>query len=718
MKLDTLLKTLPPSVTPNEREMIERAYAVAEKAHAGQMRASGEPYVQHALHVAHILAELRLPAAVIVAGLLHDTVEDTAMSLDDLRRGFGDEVAKLVDGVTKLAQLPRVSKDGNTPIDQHKESLRKTFLAMSDDVRVVLIKLADRLHNMRTLSYVKPEKQERIARETLEIFAPLANRLGIWQMKWELEDLSFRYTAPAQYRDISAQIAEYREDREKTMARIVGYVRGALVKEGIEAEVSGRPKHIYSIYKKMERKGVSFDEVYDVRAVRVVVKDKPTCYSALGVIHSLWKPIPGQFDDYIATPKDNFYQSLHTAVVYDDGKQLEVQIRTPEMHENAEYGIAAHWRYKEGAKRDEAYEKRIQWLRGLMEWRQDLSAGEFVDVMKSEVSDDRVYAFTPRGDIIDLPAGATPIDFAYHVHTSVGDRCRGAKVNGKLMSLDYRLRTGDKVEILTAKHGGPSRDWLNPDLGLVKSHRAIQKIRQWFRKQDREQVVNQGREILEKELKRLGVEEFSQEALARAFDFGKPDELLYAVGTGDIHGRQIAAKVLEEERAQEQQKQDQLKKELPVEAPRKEVHSDEISILGAKGLLTRLATCCRPAPGDPIVGYITRGRGVTVHRRDCPNVLDKREAERYIKVSWGQVQQTYPVSVRITAYDRDGLARDVSTVVAEEHINMTSFYATTKNSLATIEATMEISDVGTLSRVLARIETLPNVIEARRWKAG
>jgi guanosine-3',5'-bis(diphosphate) 3'-pyrophosphohydrolase len=713
MKLETLLEALPTTRSLTERALIERAYAAAEKAHAGQKRASGEAYVQHCLSVALILAELRLPTAVIIAGLLHDTVEDTPLTLEDIRRDFGDEVAKLVDGVTKLAQLPRVSKDGNAPIDRHTESLRKTFLAMSDDVRVVLIKLADRLHNMRTLHHLRPEKRERIARETLEIFAPLANRLGIWQIKGELEDLSFRYTSPEKFAEITTQIAERRHDREPTMTHIVQRVHRELDRQGIEADVSGRPKHIYSIYKKMERKEVGFDEVYDVRAVRVIVKDVPKCYSALGAIHSLWKPIPGQFDDYIATPKDNFYQSLHTAVLYDDGKTLEVQIRTPEMHESAEYGIAAHWRYKEGGRRDEAYEKRIQWLRSLMEWRQDVrDASEFVDALKQDVFEDRVYAFTPHGDIIDLPAGATPIDFAYHVHTSVGDRCRGAKVNGKLVSLDYALKTGDQVEILTAKHGGPSRDWLNPDLGLVKSHRALQKIRQWFRRQDREQLIAQGRELLEKELKRLGTEDFNHEMLARKFGFTKPEELLLALGAGDIHGRQIAAQVLEEEQVEKE------KYTLPSEDPRKVVHSEEISILGTQGLLTNLGRCCKPAPGDPIVGYITRGRGVTIHRQDCPNVLDTKEPERFIKVSWGQPQQTYPVLVRITAYDRDGLLRDVSTVVSEEHINMTSLNVSTKDSLATFQITMEISDVEVLSKVLARIEQLPNVIEARRWKAG
>jgi GTP pyrophosphokinase len=713
VKLQTLLEALPPDLPPSDRALVQRAYDVAERAHAGQKRASGEPYVQHCLAVAMILAELHMPAAVIAAGLLHDTVEDTPLTLNEVRTEFGEEVARLVDGVTKLAQLPRVSREGNTPIDRHTESLRKTFMAMSDDVRVVLIKLADRLHNMRTLMHVRSEKQERIARETLEIFAPLANRLGIWSLKSELEDLSFRYTNAERYREIADQIQEHQADRERTMEQIVGHVRRALAAHNIEADVTGRPKHIYSIAKKMERKEVGFGDIYDVRAVRVIVKDQPTCYYALGVIHNLWRPLPGQFDDYIATPKDNFYQSLHTAVKYEDGKTLEVQIRTPEMHENAEYGIAAHWRYKEGARRDEAYEKRIRWLRSLMDWRQDTAtAGEYVDAIKSDVFEDRVYVFTPRGDIIDLPAGATPIDLAYHVHTSVGDRCRGAKVNGKLVSLDYHLRTGDQVEILTAKRGGPSRDWLNPDLGLVRSHRAQQKIRQWFRKQDREQLLAQGRDMLEKELKRLGAEGYNYEVLARKFGYARPEDVFFALGAGDLHGRQIAARVLEDEQAE------QVKKLPPTEAPKGEVHSEEVAILGTRGLLTNLARCCRPAPGDPIVGYITRGRGATIHRQDCPNVLYHKEPERIIKVAWGQAQQTYPVSVRITAYDRDGLMKDVSTVVAEEHINMASLSVSTKNSIATFEITMDITDIEVLSRVLARIEQLPNVIEARRWKAG
>ncbi len=718
LTVQDVLKAFPDPLPPADRAQIEKAYRVAEQAHAGQFRASGEPYVQHCLAVAQILAELRMPTSVIIAGLLHDTVEDTDLTLDQIRAAFGDEVARLVDGVTKLAQLPRVSRDGDQPIDRNVESLRKTFLAMSEDIRVVLVKLADRLHNMRTLGYKPPEKQKRIARETLEIFAPLANRLGIWKLKSELEDLSFRYSEPDAYREIAAQVMVNQAERERMMDKIRAEVRAALAQEGLEGEITGRPKHIYSIYKKMKRKGVSFSEVYDVRAVRIIVKDKPTCYFTLGVIHNLWKPIPGQFDDYIATPKDNLYQSLHTSVLYTDGRPLEVQIRTPEMHEQAEFGIAAHWRYKEGARRDEAYERHIQWLRKMMEWRQDVSdAHEFVDAMKRDVFQDRVYCFTPRGDIIDLPAGCTPIDFAYHVHTSVGHRCRGARVNGKLVSLDYRLRTGDQVEILTAKQGGPSRDWLNPDLNLVKSQSAIQKIKLYFRRQEREKIVAQGRLLAEKELKRLGAADFSLDLLARKLEFSRPEELFYALGTGDAHGRYIAEVVLEQEK--DKSRAEELP-DLPTSVPeaRRRTASDEITVLGTHGMLTRLASCCVPVPGDQIIGFVTRGRGVTIHRADCPNVLKHREQERMLKVSWGQAQRTYPVPIRITAYDRPGLVQDISGILTNERLNMSSFATQVKGNIATIELTMEIADIAVLPRVLTRIEQLPNVIEAYRPKAG
>ncbi|HET7010779.1 MAG TPA: bifunctional (p)ppGpp synthetase/guanosine-3',5'-bis(diphosphate) 3'-pyrophosphohydrolase, partial [Anaerolineales bacterium] len=551
MDLESIFKLLPETTTPADRDLLSRAYRTAEKAHAGQKRHSGEAYVQHCLAVAKILAELGAPPPVLAAALLHDTVEDTSVTLDQLKRDFGREVANLVDGVTKLTELPRVSRGDGRRRDERasrtelaKETLRKTFLAMGDDVRVVLIKLADRLHNMRTLSYLPADRRKPTAEETLEIFAPLANRLGIWQMKWELEDLAFRYVRPDKYKEIAGSVSERRVDRERALAEIIHRLQAVLSEGGIEAEVRGRPKHLYSIYRKMERKGVPFEMVYDVRGVRILVPTESDCYLALGVIHSHWKPVPGAFDDYIATPKDNFYQSLHTAVIYDDGKTLEVQIRTHAMDESAEFGIAAHWRYKEGRKRDDAFEQRITWLRKLMEWRSDVdTASEFVDAMKSDVFDDRVYAFTPRGDIIDLPSGSTPIDFAYHIHTDIGHRCRGAKVNGKLVTLDYRLKTGETVEILTAKRGGPSRDWLNSSLEMVKSQRAMGKIRQWFKRQDREQNAAHGRQLLDRELRRLGIDSVALEPLARDLGYAQVDDMLAAIGDGDLNVGRIVARL-------------------------------------------------------------------------------------------------------------------------------------------------------------------------------
>jgi len=720
MKLETLLECLP-DFLPTEREMIERAYAVAERAHQGQFRASGEPYVQHSLAVAKILADFGVPATTIAAGLLHDTVEDGGVTLKEIEDQFGKEVALQVDGVTKLTNLPHVAKGdgrkaGAAEAPRRKgmdvESLRKIFLAMGDDVRVVIIKLADRLHNMRTLSHLEPERRVRIAQETLEIFAPLANRLGMWEMKGELEDLAFRYVNPEVYKEIAGKLDERRADREDKMEEIVLRLKDLLAESGISAEVTGRPKHIYSIYRKMLRKGVAFEAVHDVRAVRIIVQDIPTCYVTLGVIHNHWSPLPGEFDDYIASPKDNFYQSLHTAVVYDDGKTIEVQIRTPEMHQNADLGIAAHWRYKEGGKRDESFERRILWLRSLMDWRQEVQdAGEFVDALKSDVFQDRVYAFTPKGDVVDLPAGCTPIDFAYHVHTQIGHRCRGARVNGKLVSLDYRLRTGDQVEIVTTRSGGPSRDWLNPDLRLVRSQRALSKIRQWFKRQDQDQRIAEGRETVERELRRLGVEGVTLESLAKSLGYGSLNEFLAAVGSGDVTAARIVAKILETEPG--------ALEEVPalLTLP-SEVTTPDVNVTGLRGMLTAMARCCKPVPGDPIVGYVTRGRGATIHRRDCPNILRVRDKERLVRVSWGHPARTYPVAVRVTAYDREGLLKDVSTVVSEEHINLSNVASSTKAHLAMIDLVMEVTDLGQLSRILSRVEALPNVMEARRVHAA
>ena len=746
MRIETLLENLPESYSQADRELVERAYRVAEEAHRPQKRASGEPYINHCLAVAGILAEMRVPPSVVAAGLLHDTVEDTPITLAGIRRDFGDEIAVLVDGVTKLTQLPRVSR-GDQHLEKEEqeqdeqllaekrgqvapeveadrilksrrydlvsETLRKTFLAMGDDVRVVLIKLADRLHNMRTLGHMPEQKRIRIAQETLDIFAPLANRLGIWQIKWELEDLGFRYVNPEMYREIAESLIQKRSDREHQMLEIKKVLEKMLEEAGIKAQISARPKHIYSIYKKMVRKGVPFDMVHDVRGVRIIVPDVASCYASLGVIHTKWRPIPGEFDDYIAAPKDNFYRSLHTAVIYDDGQTLEVQLRTSEMDQNAEYGIAAHWRYKEGAARDDDYERRILWLRSLMEWRQDIDdAREFVDSMKSDVFEDRVYVFTPRGDIIDLPSGSTPIDFAYHVHTDIGHRCRGAKINGKLTSLDYKLKTGDKVEVLTAKRGGPSRDWLNPNLGLVKTQRARAKIRHWFKRQAHEQNASQGKGLLEKELRRLGLTDVNLDRLGREFDFRGVDDLFEAIGNGDMP----IARVVNHLTLGEKTEIDEL---VPTGKPTTTgVSSDTVTVLGLKGLLTTMARCCNPAPGDAIVGYITRGRGATIHRQDCPNILRVQDRERLVRVSWGEPKNTYPIPVRIKAYDRDGLMKDVSTLISDEGVNMTQVKVEVNRNLAVFDLVLEVRDIAHLSRVLDRLENLANVLEAQRVRPG
>ena len=735
MKVDSLIEGLPQNYSVIDKELILRAYHFAEEAHRGQKRASGEPYVSHCLAVAAILSEMHVPPAIVIAGLLHDTVEDTSVTLNDIRGEFGDEIARLVDGVTKLTNLPRVSRgdqhNDNTIADEDvssddltqyprsrrrdlaTETLRKVFLAMGDDIRVVLIKLADRLHNMRTLGYMPEEKRRRIAQETLDIFAPLANRLGIWQIKWELEDLAFRYVNADKYREIADNLAERRQDRERQILTIIQNLKTVLQENGIQADINGRPKHIFSIYKKMAEKGKSFDNVRDLRAVRCMVKDIPSCYAALGVIHTHWRPIPQEFDDYIAAPKDNFYQSLHTAVIYDDGKPLEVQIRTQEMHQNAEFGIAAHWRYKERGPRDEMYEQRINWLRKLMEWRQEIEdAQEFVDGMKSDVFQDRVYVFTPRGDIIDLSAGSTPIDFAYHVHTEIGNRCRGAKVNGKLVTLDYTLKTGDQVEILAAKQGGPSRDWLNPSLGLVKTQRARSKIRAWFKRQDREQNLIQGKAMFEKELRRLGMADVDLDKLARDFDFRAIEDMYVAIGCGDVGLGRVINKISEST-----VRKDPLL--FTLHQPREsKPSSNGVSVLGLKGLLTTFARCCNPAPGDEIIGYITRGRGATIHRQDCPNILRLTDRERIIKVTWGEPHQTYPVNVSVKAYDRQGLMNDISIILGNEEVNLIDIDLKISHNLASINMVLEVGDISQLSRVLTRIENLPNVMEAHRLNPG
>jgi len=744
MEFETLLNKLPESYTHVDRELIKRAYRVAEKAHRGQKRASGEDYISHCVAVSGILSELRAPSEVLAAGLLHDTVEDTEITLEEIRSDFGDEITMLVDAVTKLTSLPRVSRgDQHLGVDEKEqaerdlaakrglpdpdeeadqlmrsrhydltsETLRKTFLAMADDPRVVLIKLSDRLHNMRTLHHMPEHKQKRIASQTMDIFAPLANRLGIWQIKWELEDLAFRYINADVYKSIVQNMADQRPAREHKIEKISEKLTNVMKQAGINAEISGRSKHIFSIYRKMQRKGVPFDMVHDIRGVRIVVPSKAECYATLGIIHAQWTPIPGEFDDYIAAPKDNFYRSLHTAVVYDDGKTLEVQIRTPDMHQSAEYGIAAHWRYKETRKEDPEFDERVLYIRQLMEWRQDVEdAQEFVAGLKSDVFGDRVYVFTPQGDIIDLPAGATPIDFAYHVHTEIGHRCRGSKVGGKLVSLDYNLKTGDQIEILTAKRGGPSRDWLNSNLGLVNTQRAKAKIRRWFKQQAKEKNTTQGKTVLDRELKRLGVTGTNMEQLARKFDYKNLENFYAAVGCGDLPlGQVVNEFVLTEE---EEKTADF------IVTPSKDLYREsveDVTVLGLKGLLSNMARCCNPAPGDEIIGYVTRGRGATIHRKDCPNVLRIRDIERLVEVSWGSPKNTFPVPVRVRAYDRSGLMRDITGLLSDEDVGLTKAnVGVDRRNLAVFDLVLQVRDVRHLSRILDRLERLPNVFEARR----
>jgi GTP pyrophosphokinase len=731
--IEDLFKALPETYSVADRELVARAYRVADEAHHDQKRVSGEPYVTHCIAVARVLADFGVPPEVVAAGLLHDTVEDTPITLDDIRVDFGETIATLVDGVTKLTKLPRVSRDdqhaednnGDSATDatvdaarQRKrkqdlasETLRKTFLAMGEDVRVVLIKLADRLHNMRTLGHMPEAKRRRIAQQTLDIFAPLANRLGIWQMKWELEDLSFRYTNPEKYREIADQLAERRPDREASITSIIDAIRQLLEKHNIKPEVSGRPKHIYSIYKKMIRKDKPFELVRDIRAVRLIVPDVPSCYATMGLIHTTWRPLGGEFDDYIAAPKDNFYQSLHTAVIFDDGRPVEVQIRTPEMNQNAELGIAAHWRYKEGKARDMAFEQHVAWLRAMMDWKHDVEdAQEFVDGMKSDVFQDRVYIFTPKGDIIDLPAGSTPIDFAYHVHTDIGHRCRGAKVNGKLVPLDQVLKTSDQVEVLTAKRGGPSRDWLNVNLGLAHTQRARTKIRAWFKKEDYEKNLSSGRDLLERELQRLGMGEINFETLGRNMGYKQPDEMYADIGCGDLSLSRIVNFLSESQDGNDL---------LEAAAPTSEaVSTESINVVGLKGLLTTMAKCCNPTPGDQIIGFITRGRGASIHRQDCPNILRIVDRERLVRVSWGEHIRTYSVPIKISAYDRTGLMGDISNLLNTESVNIADVGVKVADGMADLRLIVEVKDIKQLSRILTRIENISNVLEAQRVKPG
>ncbi|HEY4668450.1 MAG TPA: bifunctional (p)ppGpp synthetase/guanosine-3',5'-bis(diphosphate) 3'-pyrophosphohydrolase [Tepidiformaceae bacterium] len=707
---------------PQERlEIVRQAYEFAAECHEGQLRRTGDPYITHPLEVTEMVAALELDHHALAAAFLHDVQEDCGISNDEIRRRFGPEVARLVDGLTKLEKLPihfatndQMARDG-----VQAQNLRKMFLAMAEDIRVVLIKLCDRLHNMRTLWAFQPEKQQRIALETMEIFAPLANRLGVWHIKWELEDHAFRYLDPQKYKEIAELLASKRDAREKYIQEASATLKAHLADAGIKAEVTGRAKHIYSIYQKMSRyaqQSKSFDQIYDLLAVRVFVDNVADCYHALGVVHSLWRPIPGQFDDYIANPKDSMYQSLHTTVVAMGGRPLEIQIRTHDMHRVAEYGVAAHWRYKEDSRQHGKDEERIAWLRQLLDWQRDLAgAEEFVESVKTDIFHDQVFVYTPKGAVLDMPAGATPLDFAFRIHTDLGHQTVGAKVNGRMVALNSTLRNGDVVDIMRSRTSkGPSRDWLNANLGYVRTTHSKEKIRQWFRRQERADNILSGREILEKEMRRLAVDVSErQEQLLSLFNYSNWEDFLAAIGYGAVStsgiAKKIAALIQEEEAANEPPPQ------LPVKQPPAQLGGPGLRVLGVGNLLTTMARCCNPVPGDQIVGYVTRSRGVTVHRADCHNVLNEDEQERLVEVEWGTVTKLYPVAIRIEAWDRVGLLRDITTVVTEDKVNMVGVQThETGDGSVSILATLETTGIEQLSRLLSRIEIIRGVRSVER----
>ncbi len=706
---------------------LRKAYQLAKHAHAGQFRFSGEEYIFHPLAVAEILIILRMDSTSLVVALLHDVVEDTLVSLDDIEKEFGVEVRQLVHGVTKMRSVGHEAEKNlqqeNTEEQKkeadrhlHLENLRNLLLAMAQDIRVVMIKLADRLHNMRTLKALSRDKQRNIARETLDIYAPLANRLGIWQIKWELEDLSFRYLYPDKYHEIAKNLDERRVDRAEYIDNILVLLRSELSKKNIKADVTGRPKHIYSIWKKMQQKKLQFHELYDLRAVRIMLDNIADCYHALGIVHTLWSHIPREFDDYIATPKENNYQSIHTAVIGPQGKVLEIQIRTYDMHEHAEFGVAAHWRYKEGTKakgsKDKDYEQKITWLRQLLQWQdEEVDAEDFIDRFKSEVFQDRVYVLTPQGEVIDLPKGATVLDFAFYVHTDVGSHCRGAKVNGRIVPLNYELQSGEQVNILTAKHIIPSRDWLNPQLGYLKTSRARAKARQWFKKQDYDKNLLEGREILEKELQRLGVNQDNVNVLCEKFSRGDKDTLYIAIGRGEISSGQIASALQNLMRKTPTEK---IYRKAVTENP-----SNQITIAGIDNVLSQIAQCCKPVPGDHIVGFISKGRGVVIHNQNCKNIqsLQEENDSRLVEVAWRDDHNIhyYEVDIEVIAVDRQGLLRDISTVLSNLKINVSAVHTRNgENYLAYMRLTMDIYSIEQLSSVLNRLVQIRNVVEAYR----
>jgi len=709
--LDALAARLPPA----EQQLVARAGAWAEERYAGKAHPDGAPWWEHARGAAGLLAGLRIDGEALAALLLLGAPLESRSEREKFAAAFGPAVLALVDGVRSMAQI-QVLRGVVEPAQGRRadraaqlESLRKMLLAMVQDVRVVLMKLADQVQCLREIAATGDERTRReAADDALELFAPLANRLGVWQFKWELEDLAFRCLDPQAYKDLARQLDEKRIDRETYLAQVMGVLRDELAQAGIRAEVTGRPKHIYSIWRKMQRKGVGIEDLFDIRAVRVLVGDIKDCYAALGLVHNLWTPMPREFDDYIAKPKANDYRSLHTAVVGPGNKVLEVQIRTQEMHQHAELGVAAHWRYKEGVRGDASFDDKVAWLRRVLDWRDELAdTGDLAEYFKTELFDDSVYVVTPQGRVVDLPQGSTPVDFAYHLHSELGHHCRGAKVNGQIVPLTYALSNGQRVEIIAAKEGGPSRDWLNPALGFIKSNRARAKVRQWFNSQQLADAVASGRAVLEKELQRLGKTSQNLDELAARMDFGKVDELFAALGRSEVTPRQLQVGLgLEERAAGSGRGQADPTRALPAQGG--------VLIVGVDKLLTILARCCKPVPPDPIVGFVTRGRGVTVHRKDCGNV-GRLPPERLIEADWGKRGEArYPVDVEVLGGADPGLLRDIVDIFTREKVRVASSVSSSRDLDARMAFTLEVEDQAQLRRLLGLVRELPGVESVRR----
>ena len=717
----TLIERVGAYLPEESSELVGQAYRYADECHVGQMRKSGEPYIAHPLETALFLADLRLDTHTIVAALLHDVVEDCGVSLDEITRRFGPEVSKLVDGVTKLTRMddklqPPAEDIANLMDDAeslHAESLRKMLVSMAEDIRVVLIKLADRLHNMSTLDALPPDKRRRIAQETLDIYSPLAHRLGIWEIKWRLDDLAFRHLNEDKYREISKILASKRTEREDYIEKIASGLRDELAQYGITAEVVGRPKGIYSTYRKMQKyeaQGKQFGDIYDLFALRVLVNEIADCYRSLGVVHQMWHPIPGQFDDYIGNPKENMYQALHTTVICEGGTPLEVQIKTFELHQIAEYGVAAHWAYKEGNSGDQRFEEKMTWLRQLIDWQREVSGtAEFIESVKQDIFHDQVFVYTPKGRIVELTSGSTPVDFAYKIHTDLGHRCIGSKVNGKLVALDTTLENGDTVEVLASKSDrGPSLDWLNPNRGYVRSAGARQSVRAWFRRQERGTNIKRGTEVLHRELRRLN-QKIDDETIMGLFKVDSMEDLLAGLGSGNIAESLLShrlAQIGHETETPLAQRPNNL--ELP--SP-----SSGITVLGVGDLLIHMGRCCNPIPGDPIIGFITRARGVTVHKQDCSSAQHEDEPERLVDVQWGQEKQLYPVRIIMKAYDRVGLLRDVTALVSNEGVNIASVVTGDySDSTVTLSLTCHTTGLDQLNKLFSKLDGVRGCISVTR----